>query len=316
MMRGKISGLIMNSRFGITVAIVFSLLCPITVAVWVRSYRVRDAVVWSDASGNTCQFQSLMGRAHFRFDADAAGVRDMTYATCGVTDWDGWFGGRAFNRHPTSGKFGFVRELCTDWRGGLMAPPPKYYELIVVPYAGFAAFFAFLPLLCLVPWSWRRKAKPGYCAQCGYDLRATKDRCPECGLSVTVPDRLPMPPAADLSLKAIGKLMLERVIVADLLVALFVLTAGNWLFNVAGPTLDQLVRPAVVLLVLMGSCRLPMRQAFVLVRGRRRLKRGRCLACGADLRSATHCCPACGAGISHAVRAPAALAPVRARGLP
>jgi hypothetical protein len=37
------------------------------------------------------------------------------------------------------------------------------------------------PLVALLRWRRRRRARPGICPTCGYDLRATPGRCPECG---------------------------------------------------------------------------------------------------------------------------------------
>jgi hypothetical protein len=60
----------------------------------------------------------------------------------------------------------------------------------VVPYWFLAATAAGLPAIRVasaILRGWRRRRHVGLCAACGYDLRATPGRCPECG---TVPKTL------------------------------------------------------------------------------------------------------------------------------
>lgn len=60
------------------------------------------------------------------------------------------------------------------------------YLYLIIPYWVLVAGFGLMPLHWI--WFWRRKVRrqkkriaAGCCEQCGYDLRASKDRCPECG---------------------------------------------------------------------------------------------------------------------------------------
>ena len=89
----------------------------------------------------------------------------------------GWFSGEAYG--PVMTKtflgFGWTTDERQNWR----------FSAVAIPAYGPAIIFALMPALAI------RRAASRYrqarrkaqlrCPSCGYDLRATPDRCPECG---------------------------------------------------------------------------------------------------------------------------------------
>jgi hypothetical protein len=53
---------------------------------------------------------------------------------------------------------------------------------VVITYWPIAVLLSALPALRAIALFWHTgRARRGVCPDCGYDLRATPDRCPECG---------------------------------------------------------------------------------------------------------------------------------------
>jgi hypothetical protein len=62
-----------------------------------------------------------------------------------------------------------------------------HMTVLVVPHWALVAASSLLPLAWVVRrWRTRGLRRQGHCRGCGYDLRASRDRCPECGRAVAL----------------------------------------------------------------------------------------------------------------------------------
>ena len=167
------------------------LMCMATVALWVRSYWFEDRlIVWY---GYRCvdfaAYRGEMGCEFVEYDPGGTDVRRVP--------------------RPVAK---YVRQTVEDvrWRDEVEIADwqPRYRQLGYHDVLGFRfhvnvpgilgldgamrgvavpAWFVALCTLMFPAWSamksrrQRVRVKQGFCAACGYDLRATPGRCPECG---------------------------------------------------------------------------------------------------------------------------------------
>jgi hypothetical protein len=157
-------------------------LCIATAAWWVRSYRKQDFVGWSDTTVDGPQawsstfwaVSSYCGQLEFyrnegsawRQGRDATAGKRFVWRTHDVTaPTRVWFPTRI---GPLTNQYN--APLANSNHVGFHVP----HWLLGVA-AGLTSLLRFGCLL-------RGRRRPaGACRQCGYDLRATPDRCPECG---------------------------------------------------------------------------------------------------------------------------------------
>jgi hypothetical protein len=186
-------------------------LCVATVGLWVRSYWRSDALVrvihnadhrlspgeqFIVRSKGVCSARGHFGALSSNIVMEGPGVSLFADASARYDRnfRPGWrYDGDAPDGHISSAmmrgsRFGFKIERSRQKQ----AAPPRLSSIasddriVMVPCWLVVLVTGLLPVRFAYKVA-RAHAPPGLCRKCGYDLRATPDRCPECG---TIPTKV------------------------------------------------------------------------------------------------------------------------------
>jgi hypothetical protein len=170
--------------------------------VWARSYRAQDVIRWSSlwnhgAASRQVSVRSSVGRLGIAWDrldsddrTDGADLAGLSLPWGPGLRWETTADPAPI--YPTE-----QREMATILLSGGAARTTRYdYYDLIVPLWPLLVVAAVLPV-----WNsarrlfhWLRR-RPGYCHQCGYDLRGCSERCSKCGRPIVTgqPVKLPRP---------------------------------------------------------------------------------------------------------------------------
>ena len=161
-------------------AVMSLVLCAAMVALWVRSYWTRDYVEHiSPSTSVTVKLREgsvvwlkieMSSPPPYGWEIGSRPIsagessRDVIN-TPRLLEWE-FMGVRYAHVRPTNGQFTLSTAAVPFW-------------MLLCPTIA-------IPLLQVMRWAVRQERRAarravGQCAECGYDLRATPERCPECG---------------------------------------------------------------------------------------------------------------------------------------
>jgi len=162
-------------------AAVSLVLCLATATMWVRSLHHSDALIYDWPSGQLSLSSSrgflclvnVHSPSRTLFTRNPPGLHGNEYDAGAAEFWS------LLNSPSARGLFSF-RWNSISWTGGAVRETD-----VLVPHSWVLIALLLLPVWWSVRFRRNRRKRAGTCPHCGYDLRATPDRCPECGTTAT-----------------------------------------------------------------------------------------------------------------------------------
>jgi hypothetical protein len=170
------------------VHVCFGVLAFLSLLVWVsaaglcaRSYFVGDMWLWYDRDCSECANAVMSGAGRVRYgwsdNRMLSGINMVAGHYTGATDRWMYTIARGGGPHVDIPGARCERYGAQSW-------------VVEIRYVWPLVIFGVAPAV----WVWRfwrrrRRREAGCCRVCGYDLRATPDRCPECGSEVVEKSR-------------------------------------------------------------------------------------------------------------------------------
>jgi hypothetical protein len=166
-------------------------LCLASSLLWARSHLLHERYIWRSGS----DWQALVNYDGTLLFEKMRGLKieyETGYQRLGRRTVGFWEAERANSSIRADRRIQF---LGAGWyRAGNWFqmqgshPPPSFwfsYEVYVTSYWLLSLPSSVFPLLWVARF-WRRRWRRmhGFCLHCGYNLRASKDRCPECGTPI------------------------------------------------------------------------------------------------------------------------------------
>jgi hypothetical protein len=175
---GKVRGIRMIRSFFTLVSALSLLLCVATVVLWARSHWYDETLHWF-GDGRELNYMSSRGELdwYYVWDTDITQPDAFRYYRSGNPQG---FGTRAISLKAEPRMWSVGPILHFAYFDSIPSYAERFVE-IMLPWWFLTLLTAVLPFVRIRQWFRRRGYPAGCCSVCGYDLRASQDRCPECG---------------------------------------------------------------------------------------------------------------------------------------